>query len=198
MQLTTDGNLAVVHDWDLRRVAASSVVVERASWPEMRDLRLLHSDGKSSRERIPRLQDVFAAIPSSLPVNVELKHRESSPEAFLDAICPLLDARPGCWVSSFDWTLLQQLRRKRPRLPLAPLTSRRRRRFEPTAEELDAVSLHCATRAVSDAMLKRARRAERPVLVYTVDTVDEAKSLFARGVSGIFSNQARRLLEALR
>lgn len=198
VQLTTDGALAVVHDWDLERVASSSLVVERAAWPQIHDLELLHADGKPSRQRIPQLRDVFAAVPSSLPINVELKHRKSDPDAFLDTICPLLDERPHCWVSSFDWDLLRQLRRRRPRLALAPLTSRRRHRFEPTAEALDALALHCATHALSGAMLRRARRANRPVLVYTVDTIDEAQALFARGVSGIFTNRARRLIKGLR
>lgn len=198
VQLTTDGRLAVIHDWDLERLAGSPAVIEASSWDELRSSRLLTSDGTPSRARIPRLEEVFEAIPAAMPVNIELKRRKADPVAFLDAVCPVLEGRDHCWVSSFDWELLRRLHRRQPELQLAPLASRRRRGFEQIAERLRAVALHCALRVLSDALLRRAHAAGRPVLVYTVDDPAQARSLFERGVSGIFTNEARRLRRGFR
>lgn len=198
VQLTRDHQLAVVHDWSTERVAASTLIVEETSWKRLSDLRLVDADGKPTRERIPQLAQVFEAVPASLPINVELKQQTADPDALLDAVCPLLNDRSRCWVSSFDWDLLKRLHYRQPDLPLAPLTSRRRLRFDSTARTLHAVALHCSTRALSDAMLRRARTAARPVLVYTVDGPEQAQALFDRGVAGVFTNQARRLLQTLR
>jgi glycerophosphoryl diester phosphodiesterase len=188
----------VVHDWSLDRLAGSPVVVETSTWEELRPLRLLAPDGKPSDAHLPQLEEVFGAVPETLPINVELKCRRSDPDAFLNAVCPLLDQRERCWVSSFEWNLLHDLRRRRPDLELAPLTSRRRRGFERTAHRLHAVALHCAVRALSDALLRRARRADLPVLVYSVDDTVQAESLFERGVSGVFTNEPRRLRSRFR
>lgn len=198
VQLTADHRLAVVHDWSLERLTHQPLVVEREPWSRLRDLRLLEPDGSVSTETIPELAQVFRLLPRRLPVNVELKRRHADPEALLNAVCPLLDERERCWVSSFDWDLLQRLRQRRPNLLLAPLESRRRRRFEPTAELLRAVALHLSTRALSDALLRRSRATGRPVLVYTVDDPVEASKLFERGVAGVFTNQGRRLVRSLR
>lgn len=198
VQLTGDHHLAVVHDWSLERLAHQAIVVERAAWDRLRDIRLLDAAGETSRETIPDLGQVFQAVPDRLPINVELKRRNADPEALLDAVCPVLDTRRRCWVSSFDWDVLRRLHERRPGLPLAPLTSRRRRQFEPTAKALDAVALHCATRALSRAMLRRSRKAGRPVLIYTVDDPQEAAALFELGVAGVFSNEARHLIRSRR
>lgn len=198
VQLTADGEPAVVHDWNLERLAGSPLVVERAAWQEL--ARLAVRDPRlDARERpIPRLGELLGAVPPELPLNVELKRREADPGRLADAVLAHLAGRPRVWVSSFDWELLALLRRRDPMLPLAPLASRRRRRFEAVAAELGAVALHCATRVVSRALLTRAQGVGRPLLVYTVDDPSQARELIARGVAGLFTDDPATLIATLR
>lgn len=198
VQLTADGEPAVVHDWSLERLAGSPLVVERVAWRKLAHLAVHDPRLDAPRRPIPRLGELLDAVPPRLPLNVELKRREADPGRLADAVLAHLTGRPRVWVSSFDWELLAVLRRRDPGLPLAPLASRRRRRFEAAAAELDAVALHCATRVVSRALLTRARRVGRPLLVYTVDDPSQARELIARGVAGLFTDDPATLVATLR
>lgn len=198
VQLTTDGVPAVVHDWSLERLAGSPLVVERTAWRELARLAVRDPRLDAPERPIPRLDELLDAVPPRLPLNVELKRREADPGRLVDAVLAHLAGRPRVWVSSFDWELLALLRRRDPELPLAPLTSRRQRRFEAVAAELDAVALHCATRVVGRALLERTRSAGRPLLVYTVDDPVLAHDLLARGVTGLFTDDPASLVAALR
>ena len=61
-------------------------------------------------------------------------------------------------------------------------------RRQAVVRRLQAVSLHCDVTHVSDDVLAEARANGIPVLCYTVNTKDAAKSLFERGVSAIFTD----------
>lgn len=198
VQLTADGEPVVVHDWSLERLAGSPLVVERAAWRELTDLAVQDPRLDAPSRPIPHLDELLGAQPQGLPLNIELKRREADRERLVDGVLAVLSGRPQVWVSSFDWELLALLRRRAPELPLAPLTSRRRRRFEEAATELDAVALHCAVRVVSGALIERARKAARSLLVYTVDDASQARALIARGVAGLFTDDPATLVTALR
>lgn len=198
VQLTADGELAVVHDWSLERLAASAAVVERTPWRDLSRLSVRDPQWRTPSQPIPRLADMLAAAPPELPLNIELKRQEADRDGLIDALLVALSARPRVWVSSFDWELLARLRHRAPALPLAPLASRRRHGFESLATELAAVALHCASRVISWALLQRARTAARPVLVYTVNGPTQARDLVARGVAGLFTDDPARLIAALR
>lgn len=198
VQLTADGEPAVVHDWSLERLAGSPLVVERAAWRELTRLAVRDPRLDAQERPIPRLGELLDAVPRRLPVNVELKRREADPGRLADAVLAHLAGRPRVWVSSFDWGLLAVLRRRGPDLPLAPLASRRRHRFEAVAAELGAVALHCARRVVSRALLTRARSVGRPLLVYTINDPSQARELIARGVAGLFTDDPATLIAMLR
>ncbi|MGB8147678.1 MAG: glycerophosphodiester phosphodiesterase family protein, partial [Azonexus sp.] len=54
---------------------------------------------------------------------------------------------------------------------------------------LEAVSLHCDAVLLSDEVLAEARAHDIPVLCYTVNAPEQAKTLFARGVSALFTDR---------
>jgi glycerophosphoryl diester phosphodiesterase len=58
-----------------------------------------------------------------------------------------------------------------------------------TAQHLQAVSLHCDADLLSDEVLAVAKAKDIPVLCYTVNAPELAKSLFARGVSALFTDR---------
>ena len=58
-----------------------------------------------------------------------------------------------------------------------------------TFAEFDAFSLHCAWDKLDDETLQVARARDIPVLCYTVNERAVAESLFARGVSAVFSDR---------
>ena len=69
VQVTKDGQLAVIHDPDLRRTAGIDLKVKDLNAKELKKLKL------NERENIPMLEDVFEAI--DIPVVIELKSMET-------------------------------------------------------------------------------------------------------------------------
>jgi glycerophosphoryl diester phosphodiesterase len=56
-------------------------------------------------------------------------------------------------------------------------------------QRLQAVSLHCDADLLSDEVLAEAQAHDIPVLCYTVNAPEQAKTLFARGVSALFTDR---------
>lgn len=197
VQLAADGELAVFHDWDLRRLAGSALVVERAAWGDLAAVALRASRGEDA-PRIPRLRDVLDIVPDGMPVNVELKRRGGDRAGFAEAVLNACAGREPLLFSSFDWPLLAELRRRAPHSWIAPLASRWPGRLLEAARDLRAWSLHAHRRIATQVLVERAAEAGRPVMVYTVNEPGEAARLFALGVSGVFTDFPGRLREALR
>jgi len=194
VQLTRDGRLAVVHDLDLRRLARRRIVVERAALADLQAERLDETDEEA---RIPELDAALDALPPGFPVNVEIK-RWSAPRPLLaEAVAAALAGRANVLVSSFDWVLLAEMKRRAPHLPLAPLSEDDATGLLAAGRELGAWSLHCHRRLASRELAAAARDAGRPLLAYTVNDPAEARRLFGYGISGVFTDFPGTLRRAL-
>jgi len=80
VRLTRDGQLAVIHDTDTRRVAPGQPVhaVKRQSLANLQKLDVgSWKDAKFANERIPAIKDVLAALGPEQEIFIELKSRES-------------------------------------------------------------------------------------------------------------------------
>lgn len=196
VQLAADGVPVVFHDWDLERLGSGDRrVVEQLESRELGDLELaLGPTGR--RGRAPTLAELLAALPAGFPINLELKRREADRVRFATAIASLVAVRPNVLVSSFDWEQLASLRALTPELPLAPLGSRDPAALLAAGERLEAWSLHAHRRLASAELVAAAAAAGRPLLVYTVNEVADARALFAFGVAGVFTDHPALLLRA--
>ena len=100
-------------------------------------------------------------------------------------------------MSSFDWQVLAAVRAADPAIPLAPISRADREGLLEAGRELGAWSLHCHHSLAVNRLLQSPLRASRPVLAYTVNLPRRARTLLRRGVSGVFTDQPTRLLDAL-
>jgi len=191
VQLTADGVLVLLHDPTFERVAGLRLSPEEELWETIAALRL--RDGSAP----VRLEDVFAALPPDFPVNVELKRTHAGPERVAAAASGLA-ARPNTLVSSFDWPLLETVRRRAPALALAPIAGDQVAVDDLLAvgERLGAWSIH-ASRGLARIALGPLVESRRPVLCYTVNDPDEARYLLDSGASGVFTDSPGGLRLAL-
>jgi len=72
-ELTSDGQLVVMHDDTLDRTTTCEGCVSAFTLAEIQRCRLLDGDGRPTDEIPPTLSEAYAAIPSEALVNVELK-----------------------------------------------------------------------------------------------------------------------------
>ncbi len=201
VQLATDDELVVFHDRDLVRLGGGDRrVVEQLQSRELAeaDLTLVRGEsGQTLRGRAPTLPELLAALPPDFPIDVEIKRFEASYSWLAAGVAQALAERPNVLVSSFDGQALAYVRTLLPEMQVAPISERGGERLLDAAEKLDAWSLHVHRRVASADLVAAARAAGRPLLVYTVNDVAEARELFALGVAGVFTDDPQRLLREL-
>ena len=113
VHLTRDGRLAVVHDSELARVTGRTGSVEKLTWRELGDYRLLGTD-----EKIPCLEEVLPLFEASgTPLVVEIKTCGANFAEVTSAAVACLDGfHARCCIESFDPRVLLWLRRNRPEI----------------------------------------------------------------------------------
>ena len=175
--------LIVIHDDTVERTTDGRGSLEAHGLAGLRALDA--GDG----ERIPFLEEVFEAVPSSIGINVELKGRGSG--ALLADRLP--DDGRELLVSSFDRRELRAFHARRPDVPRAPLHHRRRPGMAAEARALDAWSINVAEGLVDARLMERLGAAGFRVLAYTVNDPERAAALAELGVAGVFTDYPDRI-----
>ncbi len=110
IHLMADGNLAVIHDGNLKRVAGADVCIEDLTAGDLPNYRLMDTE-----ETIPLFGDVLALFAGKAPMVVELKCERGNHAALCAKALELLDAYEGPYcVESFDPRAVHWLKKHRP------------------------------------------------------------------------------------
>jgi len=204
VQLSADGVPVVIHDWTLDRTTDGQGPVATWRWAELRTLDAgSWFDSAYARQRIPSLEDVFAAFGRRLRYNIELKVRGLRSNGLERAVIAMIH-RHGLTnrvlVSSFNPLALRRVGRLEPHLetglllaPEQPIYLRRAwlAPFVPHTARLPKYPL------VDASYMAWARRRGYRVGVWTVDDPDEMMRLADLGVDAIITNRPDVLGRAL-
>lgn len=110
IHLMKDGNLAVIHDSCLKRVAGADVNIEDLTLVDLENYRLGGTD-----EKIPLFSQVLELYDGAAPLIVELKTANGNHTALCAAACEMLDKYKGAYcIESFDPRCIIWLRKNRP------------------------------------------------------------------------------------
>lgn len=191
-QLTSDGELVAVHDWEVE-LPSGRVVIEAQQAPLLRG----DPENRDPASPFPTLAEVLAEIDTDLPLNLEIKRRTADAGRLVRRLADLLGASSGVVVSSFDWGTLELVRDILPRVPVAPLAKYTAEGLLEAAARLEAVSIHCRQVLVEPGLIADARRDRRPVLAFTVNRSEDARRLFEMGLAGVFTDFPGRLRQEL-
>ncbi|RIX44690.1 MAG: glycerophosphodiester phosphodiesterase [Rhodocyclales bacterium GT-UBC] len=189
VMLNANGTPVLIHDETLERTTNGRGSVCAAS-----DSYLFSLDAGNG-EPVPRFVDAVAlCLEYGLLANVEIK-----PAAGYELVTAAVVAREAArlWqgasvpplLSSFSLLALAEARRVAPHLQYGVLFDEVPDDWAEQVARLGAVSLHCNARRLADATLAEARGIGVPVLCYTVNSVAQARTLFERGVSSIFTDR---------
>lgn len=194
LQMTLDEELVAVHDFEVE-------VGGRMVRPEGVEVGTLREEGpgpEAGRETpFPTLEEVLEALSEQVPLNLELKRETADPGRWADVLSETLGGRGNVLLSSFDWALLEEVRRAFPGTPVSPIGSRKPHDLLRAAERLDAWGVHCHRRLAFSDFVDAASASRWPVLVYTVNEAASARQLFERGVAGVFTDAPGRMLAEL-
>lgn len=206
VQLSSDGEPVVIHDWSLKRTAGLDARVRDTPLALLRQLDAGSWRGPEFRgEKVPLLEEVFAQCGRRLYYDVELKWDQKQPNGLEEKVLTLVRRHAledRVLLSSFNPYCLLRARRLAPGLPTAHIWSRTR--------ELPFLLRHGEAALLLPGPLAKPEhvRVRRPtvglfrllgsrLLTWTVDDPQEAARLLACGVRGLISNDPGRLLGLL-
>lgn len=189
VMLSGDGTPVLIHDETLERTTNGSGCV--CDTPDA----VLFSLDAGHGERVPRFAEAAALCRElGLLANVEIKPATGHEIATADVVARLTadlwrGAEVQPLISSFSLESLEVARDVAPGIARGVLFEAPPANWFAELQRLQAVSLHCDAGLLSDEVLAEAVANDVPVLCYTVNTPEMAKSLFARGVSALFTDR---------
>jgi glycerophosphoryl diester phosphodiesterase len=196
------GEVVVCHDERLDRLAGLDWEVARTPWSKLKQADV-GSKGGRPVAHIPLLEDVLAALPRQILVNVELKC-ETLDDGGLTARTAQVIARAGAaervLVSSFNALCLWRLSSIAPALRRGYLIDPDRSFLlhgALLARWVSTHSVHPFWRDCTEARARRWRRAGLQLAVWTVDEESEARRLQGLGVEYLITNRPGALRKEL-
>jgi glycerophosphoryl diester phosphodiesterase len=200
VRLTADDQPVLVHDNRLERTTDGRGRVSALSLAAVRR----HDAGKRfhssfAGERVPTLEEALTLLAElGLGANVELKAARGR-EAATGAVVAELLARACAadpahlLISSFQRGALAAARDRAPHIARGILFRRIPKNWRAVAAGLGCVTIHADQQRLRPAVLLEIRRAGYPLLAYTVNDPERAKTLFNFGVKSVFSDVPDRL-----
>ena len=194
-QRCATGEVVVLHDESLARTTGYAALVTQTPWATISTLDAGARFSKDFRgEPVPLLSDVFAAMPPSFLINVELKCDHADDRGLTKACVVIVKAARAekrVLFSSFNPMCLWRARRLAPEVPRALLFERDSSfplRRALAAPALGAISLHPEDVLATPEAVRRWRKRGYLVAPWTVDDPDRAELLHGDGATGIITN----------
>jgi glycerophosphoryl diester phosphodiesterase len=193
VRLCRTGEVIVLHDRDLVRVASARVTAAEASLAELQ----VHDLGGG--ERVPTLDAAIGLVlGAGRLLNIELKADVPEPEFLVQSVAACIAARPALerahvLVSSFSAEICTELHVALPDVPVALIYER-----EPSDAWPEGITAaHPRYTLASAAAIARLRRRQWLVNAWTVNDPEPARALAAAGADGIITDDVPRVLAAL-
>lgn len=116
VHLLKDGNLAVIHDSNLKRTTGQEGRVEDLTTEELKNYHL-----EGTEDTIPTFREVLDTFAGKTPLIIELKAEENA-AALCEAACKAMEGYEGIWcMESFDPRCVYWLKKNRPEIPRGQL-----------------------------------------------------------------------------
>lgn len=194
VKLTADRYVVIHHDATLDRTTTGSGPLAKQTLAALRQLDAGIKFSPAFRgEKIPTLDEVFAALGQKLFMNIELTNYTTPFDGLVGEVVKLIQKyglEQRVMFSSFFPTNLFLARRLLPDVPRGQLAFEGNMGWWQRAlwNLMNVQAVHPAKEDITAEMVKRAHARGRRVYVYTVNDAAEMDKLRSQGVDGIFSD----------
>lgn len=198
VQESADGEVIVIHDSDFMKIAGEPIKAWEATRADLDRMDIgSHFDPAYSDERVPLLRDVLDAARDQANVLIELKfygHNDRLEERVAEIVeaAGMVDQIA---VMSLETSQVAAMKALRPDWSVGLLAA--------TAfgdlNRLETDFLAVNTGIASPSLIRHARKADRPVMVWTVNDIVSMSQMMTRGASGLITDypgRAREVVEA--
>lgn len=200
-QLTSDGQVVVIHDGDLSRTTDGQGAVHKTSLTELKNLDAGGWFGPEYQAtRIPTLEEALELIGGQALTNIELKNLASPLDGLPGKVAETitrLKLQEQVIISSFNPLALAAFRRSLPEVPAGLLT------VPGPGGVLTRLlagaliryrNLHPHFSSVSPRLLAGTQRKSIGVYAYTVNRAEDIRRMFNLGVTGIITDDPTQAL----
>ena len=189
VQATADGVPVVIHDRDVSRTTSGQGHVDELPFE------MLRAFDVGAGHTVPTLAETLDLVGGRVALDIEIKQPRIERE-----VLRALERYPStAWViSSFQWEILEAVRRCSATAPVWPLAMTVDERLFTTAASLTATAVAMHVGAVTKTVVEQCRAKKLDLMVWTVNDADRARRLQALGVLAVCTDSPKRMGDAVR
>lgn len=187
--LIKSGELVVFHDEILDRLTNTSGRIEDFTFEELQKVIV------KGNHRIPTLHEVIEIMDRKVPLNIELKGKNTALPTFevLKKFYQKGWKKDDFVISSFLWNELETFRKLDKEISIAVLTEENPLEALATGKKLSAVAINPWWETLTKENLQQIHNEGFLIYTYTVNEPKDIKWVTELGVDGIFCNFPERL-----
>ncbi|MFB6367468.1 glycerophosphoryl diester phosphodiesterase membrane domain-containing protein [Paenibacillus elgii] len=180
---TKDGELAVIHDTNLKRLTGYDAEVYDLTMDELRKLEVRQGDLTG---RISTLAEVMNVAKGKIKLNIEVKthgYERNLLNTFLRTVREN-GFQMHCVVQSLDYEIVQEIKAAEPALQVGYVIFA----GVPDIEQIQADFVVVEEYMVNESVLASAKLQRKPLYVWTVNEKNSMERFFSMGVDGIITD----------
>lgn len=200
VQLTSDGELVVFHDEDIKRTTNGTGILCDKTYNELIQYSAgswFSEDGEFDDVKIPTLAEVLEYVGHDILLNIEIKSH-GNVTATAEKVVELVeqyDIGSSCYITSFSYQALKKVKELQPKIKTALIANIAPSTVYSQMKYIDAVSMNYLF--VNSSVVNYAHHSGKKVFVWTVDRSGEMKKMMALGVDNIITNRPEKCLEVV-
>ena len=198
LQLTSDGQLVVIHDDKLDRTTNGKGLVERYTYEQLKPLSAgswFSKDGEFDDVEIPLFSEVLELTGKDIMLNIEIK-KSGDPKKTAEKAVELIEEYGivnSCYVTSFSYPALKKVKQLNPKIKTAFIANLATATSYAQLPYIDAVSMNYLF--VNQSVVNSAHHHGKRIFVWTVDRQSEMQKMMALGVDNIITDRPDKALE---
>jgi len=188
VQETSDGEVVVIHDSDLKKIGGSGLKVFDSTLTELQSVDIGSWKNPSfSDQRIPTLQQLLALCKNRIKVLIELKYygQEKHLEQRVAEIVDTAGMQDQIRVMSLSYPGIQKMKSIRPQWSVGLLASASLGDITRLEADFFAINARFASRT----FIRRIHNRGKNVLVWTINDPISISAMMSKGVDGIITDE---------
>ena len=185
IQFSKDGHATVFHDENLSRLTGTFAEVNDLTLPQLKKLRI------DNKYLIPTLTEALQVVDKKLMVIVEIKNSRAVEEVVKQIEKSISD---DSWeydqfiISSFDWTVLEQIKSLNSRIKLGVLTFDELHKALAFAERIKADCIFPHFSVLNSEICEAIFQKNIKIYPWTVNKIDDLQRMKTLKINGIISD----------
>ncbi|PFN21489.1 glycerophosphoryl diester phosphodiesterase membrane domain-containing protein [Bacillus cereus] len=190
---TKDGELAVIHDLKLKRLANANVDVSDLTMDELRQLTL--SQGGFSGQ-ISTLDEIIKLAKGKIKLNIEVKLHGGEKD-FVNKVLKTIkdnDFEKQCVIQTLHYPLIKEFKRANPDIKVGYILYASRANLKNVKADFYVAEEYMLNKK----LVKEARKLNKPIYVWTVNDMESLKAYYKLNVDGIITDYPESARETIK